>query len=82
MKKWNSIKKSSKFHEFNINETCTPEFVNLRPKSILPLETTAAVTGANASSVVIRKRDRPVLKVVIIRSVYAIWNWFSMTSGY
>lgn len=34
-----SIKKSGKLHEFDINETFAPEFVNVRPGSGLPLET-------------------------------------------
>jgi radical SAM superfamily enzyme YgiQ (UPF0313 family) len=34
-----SIKKGDKIHEFDINEACTPEFVSVRPKSGLPLET-------------------------------------------
>jgi radical SAM superfamily enzyme YgiQ (UPF0313 family) len=34
-----TIKKSEKTHEFDINEACTPEFVSVRPKSGLPLET-------------------------------------------
>ncbi|MCK4823858.1 cobalamin-dependent protein, partial [bacterium] len=34
-----SIKKGDKLHEFDINEACTPEFVSVRPKSGLPLET-------------------------------------------
>ncbi|MDD4875760.1 MAG: radical SAM protein [Dehalococcoidales bacterium] len=33
------IKKSDKLHEFDINDACTPEYVSVRPKSILPLET-------------------------------------------
>jgi len=33
-----SIKKSEKVCEFDLNEACAPEFVSLRPKSILPLE--------------------------------------------
>jgi len=40
-KEKDSIKKSEKLHEFDINEACTPEFVSLRPKSGLPLETTS-----------------------------------------
>jgi len=34
-----SIKKSEKLHEFDINDACTPEYVSVRPKSALPLET-------------------------------------------
>lgn len=34
-----SIKRSDKVHEFDINETCTPDFGSVRPKSGLPLET-------------------------------------------
>jgi radical SAM superfamily enzyme YgiQ (UPF0313 family) len=36
-----AIKKGDKLHEFDINEACTPEFVSLRPKSGLPLETSS-----------------------------------------
>jgi len=38
-KEKDTIRKSGKLHEFDINETCTPEFVSVRPKSGLPLET-------------------------------------------
>jgi hypothetical protein len=34
-----SIRKSDKILEFDINDACTPEYVSLRPKSGLPLET-------------------------------------------
>jgi radical SAM superfamily enzyme YgiQ (UPF0313 family) len=34
-----SIRSSEALHEFDINDACTPEFVDLRPKSGLPLET-------------------------------------------
>lgn len=34
-----NIRKSDKVHDFDINETVTPEFVSVRPKSGLPLET-------------------------------------------
>jgi hypothetical protein len=34
-----AITRSDKLHEFDINEACTPEFVSVRPKSGLPLET-------------------------------------------
>jgi radical SAM superfamily enzyme YgiQ (UPF0313 family) len=37
----NSIKRSTGVHEFDINDACTPEFVNVRPQSGLPLETTS-----------------------------------------
>jgi len=33
-----SIKKSEKVCEFDLNDACAPEFVSIRPKSILPLE--------------------------------------------
>ncbi|MFC1954458.1 B12-binding domain-containing radical SAM protein [Chloroflexota bacterium] len=36
-----SIKKSGQLHEFDINDACTPEYVSVRPKSILPLETSS-----------------------------------------
>lgn len=38
-KEKDNIRKSDKLHEFDINEACTPEFVSVRPKSGLPLET-------------------------------------------
>lgn len=38
-KEKDSIKKSEKLQEFDINDACTPEYVSLRPKSGLPLET-------------------------------------------
>ncbi len=38
-KEKDSITKSDKLHEFDINEACAPEFVSVRPKSGLPLET-------------------------------------------
>jgi len=41
-KEKDSIKKSDKLHEFDINEACTPEFVSVRPKSGLPLETSSS----------------------------------------
>lgn len=34
-----SIKRSDKLHEFDVNDACTPEYVKVRPKSVLPLET-------------------------------------------
>ena len=34
-----AVKRSEKTNEFDINEACTPEFVSVRPKSGLPLET-------------------------------------------
>jgi anaerobic magnesium-protoporphyrin IX monomethyl ester cyclase len=34
-----SIKRGDKLHEFDINEACTPEFVSVRLRSGLPLET-------------------------------------------
>ncbi|MFC1914263.1 B12-binding domain-containing radical SAM protein [Chloroflexota bacterium] len=34
-----SIRKGDSSHEFDINESCTPEFASVRPKSGLPLET-------------------------------------------
>ncbi len=37
-----SIKKSDKLDEFDINEACTPEFVSVRPKSALSLETSSS----------------------------------------
>lgn len=37
-----SIKKSDKVHEFDLNEALAPEFVSLRPKSGLPLETASS----------------------------------------
>jgi radical SAM superfamily enzyme YgiQ (UPF0313 family) len=37
-----TIKKGDKIDEFDINEACTPEFVSLRPKSVLPLETASS----------------------------------------
>lgn len=37
-----SIKNSNKLHEFDINDACTPEFVSVRPKSGLPLETSSS----------------------------------------
>ena len=37
----NSIKRSTKVHEFDINDACTPEFVDVHPQSGLPLETTS-----------------------------------------
>jgi len=37
-----TIKNSAKLHEFDINEACTPEFVSIRPKSGLPLETSSS----------------------------------------
>jgi anaerobic magnesium-protoporphyrin IX monomethyl ester cyclase len=36
-----AIVNSEKTHEFDINEACTPEFVSVRPKSGLPLETSS-----------------------------------------
>jgi anaerobic magnesium-protoporphyrin IX monomethyl ester cyclase len=36
-----SIKRSNKHHEFDLNEACTPEYVSLRSKPILPLETSS-----------------------------------------
>lgn len=33
------IKKTEKAHEFDINDACTPEYVSVRPKTALPLET-------------------------------------------
>ncbi|MCQ9207688.1 MAG: B12-binding domain-containing radical SAM protein [Omnitrophica bacterium] len=35
------IKKSLKSHRFDINDACTPEYVSVRPGSILPLETSS-----------------------------------------
>lgn len=35
------IKKSTRLVEFDINDACTPEYESLRPKSLLPLETTS-----------------------------------------
>jgi len=40
-KEKDSIKKSERFHEFDINDACTPEYVSVRPKSALPLETSS-----------------------------------------
>jgi radical SAM superfamily enzyme YgiQ (UPF0313 family) len=34
-----AVRTSEVINEFDINDTCTPEFVNVRPKSGLPLET-------------------------------------------
>jgi radical SAM superfamily enzyme YgiQ (UPF0313 family) len=36
-----SIKRSEKSHEFDLNEACSPEFVSVRPSSGLPLETSS-----------------------------------------
>jgi hypothetical protein len=36
-----AIKKSPKSHQFNLNDACTPEYVSVRPGSILPLETSS-----------------------------------------
>jgi anaerobic magnesium-protoporphyrin IX monomethyl ester cyclase len=38
-KERDAIRKSEKVHEFDINEACTPEYVGLRPRSGVPLET-------------------------------------------
>jgi hypothetical protein len=38
-KERDDIKKSEKSHEFDINEACTPDFADLRPRSGIPLET-------------------------------------------
>lgn len=38
-KSGNSIRKSEKLHDFDINNACTPEYVSVRPGSALPLET-------------------------------------------
>jgi anaerobic magnesium-protoporphyrin IX monomethyl ester cyclase len=40
-KKKDAIVYSEKTHEFDLNEACTPEFVSVRPKSGLPLETSS-----------------------------------------
>jgi hypothetical protein len=40
-KKNGAISNSEKTHEFDINDACTPEFVSIRPKSGLPLETSS-----------------------------------------
>jgi len=36
-----SIKSSVKTHSFNIDDACTPEYVSVRPRAILPLETSS-----------------------------------------
>jgi anaerobic magnesium-protoporphyrin IX monomethyl ester cyclase len=36
-----SIKSSEQTHEFDLNDACTPEFVDVRPASGLPLETSS-----------------------------------------
>jgi hypothetical protein len=36
-----ALKKSGKLHEFDINEACTPEYVGIRPRSGIPLETSS-----------------------------------------
>jgi len=38
-KEKDSLKRSERLQEFDINDACTPEYVSLRPKSGLPLET-------------------------------------------
>jgi len=38
-KEKDTIKRSEKLQEFDINDACTPEYTSLRPKSGLPLET-------------------------------------------
>jgi len=35
------FRKSGKLHEFDINDACAPEYVSVRPKSVLPLETSS-----------------------------------------
>lgn len=38
-KEGDTIKISDKLHEFDINDACTPEYIGLRPRSAIPLET-------------------------------------------
>jgi anaerobic magnesium-protoporphyrin IX monomethyl ester cyclase len=36
-----TVKNSEKHLEFDLNDACTPEYVSVRPKSVLPLETSS-----------------------------------------
>ncbi|MCP4614297.1 MAG: hypothetical protein GY845_36895, partial [Planctomycetes bacterium] len=46
-KKGDSITQNAIVDEFDINDACTPEYVSVRPKSVLPLETSSGCYWGN-----------------------------------
>lgn len=76
-----SIKRSEAVHEFNINQACAPEFVSVRPKSGLALETTSSRYGASASSATTRSRGRSLWTPGTRRGACAIFSSYWRISG-